>query len=184
MTESAIIHGCKNGDRRAFRFLVDQHSDALMGLCMRYLKHKHLAEDALQDSFIRIFQNIVQFDGSGSLGGWMYRITLNVCLRSLQKQDRNVFSLDTIVEPDNSGVQNKAVYDMQAEEIISVINRLPDHYRIVFNLNVIEGYSHKDISEMLDISESLSRTKVSRARTMVQGFFLKNKMLQNAGSRK
>ncbi len=142
----------------------------LMGVCVRYMNDESIAKDALQETYIRVFKSISNISEDGNFKGWMRKIAVNECLK-LIKKDQRVLDLDDIGEIHNAivpainGILNE-------EDLLKEINRLPKHYRLIFNLFEIEGYSHKEISQILDIQESTSRTKLSRAKSMIQGFFL------------
>ena len=173
MTQNEILQRCRKGDESAYRHLVDTHADQLMGVCVRYLRDLQKAEDALQETFIQVFKSIHQFDGKGALAGWMYKIAVNCCLKELRKSNRLSFPEEPV------GIEQlvewpQAYETLDAEDLLRVLDKLPPHYRIIFNLYAIEGYSHKEISDMLGIRESLSRTKLTRARKMLQEHYLIN----------
>ncbi len=170
MTQNEIILGCKRGDEGAYRFLVDTYADRLMGICVRYLRDIQLAEDALQETYILVFKSIHNFRDEGSLPAWMGKIAVNCCLKELRKAKRLSF-------PEEESVFEQLIEwpaaqrQMDTEDLLLLLDQLPPHYRIIFNLHSIEGYNHKEISEMLGISETLSRTKLTRARKMLQDFY-------------
>lgn len=171
MTQSEIIKGCKSGHEGSYRFLVDKYADALMGICVRYLRDHQKAEDALQETFIQVFKSIEQFNVDSSLRAWMSKIAINCCLKELRKTQRLSFSEEDKVF-DQLIAWPDAYEKLIAEDILELLDRLPAHYRIIFNLSVIEAYSHKEISEMLGIQESLSRTKLTRAKKIMQENYL------------
>lgn len=171
MTQNEIIQGCKAGKEDAYRALVDLYADRLMGTCMRYLRDHQKAEDVLQETYILIFKSIHKYEETGNLEGWLHRIAINTCLKELRKKQRLSFSQEELVFENLSELPS--VYDkFSSEVLLTMLDKLPEAYRIIFNLNVIEGYSHKEISEMLNIQSSLSRTKVTRARKMLQDYYL------------
>lgn len=171
MTQNEIIQKCRRGDEGAYRYLVDTYADPLMGVCVRYLRDHQKAEDTVQETFISVFKSIHRFDGEGSLAGWMYKIAVNACLKELRKTNRLTFPEES-VELDQMIEWPEAYEKLQAEDLLTILDQLPYHYRIIFNLYAIEGYSHKEISEMLGIKESLSRTKLTRARKQLQEQYL------------
>ncbi len=138
-----------------------------MTICLRYAQDHMEAEDMLQDGFIRIFANLHQFKFEGSFEGWMRRVLVNVCLKHIQKK-RIQFS--EIVEDTNDTIKVDAtIYQhLGADELLRLISQLPKGYRIVFNLNVIEGYSHEEIAVLLGIQASTSRSQLVKARKMLQ----------------
>lgn len=124
-------------------------------------------EDVLQDSFIRIFQYLAQYRNDGSFEGWIRRVCVNTCIRYLEKEKR--LQIDYIADglPESS-VEPDAISKMSADELMSLIDKLPDGYRTVFNLSVIEGFHHKEIAELLGIEESSSRSQLTKARKYIQ----------------
>lgn len=175
MTADQLVKKCKQGDRTAFKELVNTYSSTLMAIALRYMKDQSLAQDVLQESFIKVFRKIESYAGNGSFEGWLKRITVNTCLEQIRKHNKRVLYIDNYEEMNCQSVGPSVLEQMKEEDIIQIINQLPEHYRIIFNLAIVEGYSHREIGEMLGISESTSRTKLSRARTMVKDFFLNNK---------
>ncbi len=169
MTQNEIIQGCKTGHEDAYRELVDRYANKLMGLCVRYLRDRHKAEDAVQETFIQVFRSVHQFDASGNLIAWMSRIAINICLKEIKKSKRMVFTEQNL-HLETLPVMPEIDRKMNTEELLTILDNLPAAYRIVFNLHLVEGYSHKEISEMLDIRESTSRTKLTRARKMLQDY--------------
>lgn len=144
-----------------------------MGLCLRYLRDRQKAEDAVQETFIQVFRNVHRFDETGSLIAWMSRIAINCCLKDLRQNRRLSFPGDELDM--DQGFDLPAGYEnLKAEDILRLLDQLPEHLRIIFNLHVIEGYSHREIAELLGIQESLSRTKLTRARKMVRMYYLHN----------
>lgn len=138
-----------------------------MSVCYRYASDVPGAEDMLQEAFIKIFSHIDQFKFEGSFEGWMRRIVVNTALKTLQKKKMNFY------EPGEQYETHQQTYPfvyahLNAEELMKLINALPDGYRIVFNLNVVEGYSHDEIAELLNIKASTSRSQLVKARRMLQ----------------
>ncbi|MBC7651267.1 MAG: sigma-70 family RNA polymerase sigma factor [Deinococcales bacterium] len=170
MTEHELIKGCVNDNTICQRVLFDKYAGKFMSICLRYANDTMEAEDILQEGFVRIFKHINQFKFEGSFEGWMRRIVVNVALKQLQKK-RLHFS--EIKESNNDPqLPSYAYSSLGQEELIKLINQLPNGYRIVFNLNVIEGYSHDEIAGMLNIQASTSRSQLVKARKMLQGQIL------------
>lgn len=138
-----------------------------MAVCLRYATDEMEAEDMLQEGFVRIFAYLHQYKFEGSFEGWMRRIVVNAALKKLQKK-KLIF--DEINEHKHEAISiNASAYSLLGQEVImKLISRLPDGYRIVFNLNVIEGYSHEEIAEMLGVQASTSRSQLVKARKMLQ----------------
>lgn len=169
-----IITGCKKGQPVHQRALVDGYSELLYSVALRYMGEKMLAQDVLQEAFIRIFRFINDFDSDkGSLTAWMRKITVNVALKKLSKKKHKVTELSYEVSQKLS-TEADILDKLNCDEILDVVRSLPDGYRQIFNLSVIEGYSHREIGEMIGIQEVSSRSKLSRAKQL-----LRNKLLNS-----
>ena len=162
---SEILERCKKYDRKAQKELYDVYSPVLFGICIRYAKTKHEAEDILQDGFIKILTKINDFNSAGSFEGWMRRIIVNTAISHYHKNKKHndIYDIDEINETDIKGYtfDNK---QFTSEELYSVINNLPEGYKVVFNLYAIEGYKHKEIAEILNINQNTSKSQYSRAK--------------------
>lgn len=172
MTEQEIIKGCIRKKAAAQRVLFDQYAGRMMGLCLRYAKDQQQAQDILQLGFIKIFDYIHQYKGTGSFEGWMKRVFVSIATRELSKRK---ISFDELEKADNAtNVEDPEVLSKISEdEIHQLIRKLPDGYRIVFNLFVIEGYTHEEIASMLSIQPTTSRTQLLKARKMLQSLIAK-----------
>lgn len=165
MEESLIIQGCKKNDRRSQRAFVDTYSPYLFGVCRRYISDKDLAKDCLQEALVHVLHNINKYQATGSFKSWAARVTATQCLQWIRREKKHInFDIDDISEP---YVKEEVTQKLEAEEILKFLNTLSENYRIAINMYVIEGYSHKEISVHLGISESSSRSLVSRARKMI-----------------
>lgn len=171
MTDFEIINGCIRQNTNCQRMLFEQYAGKFMTVCKRYANDDMEAEDMLQEGFVRIFNNIHQFKFEGSFEGWMRRIVVNVALKSLQKKKLK-FSEIKDNSVDTPSIQAYAYNHLGEEELLKLINNLPDGYRIVFNLAVIEGYSHEEIAKMLNVQPSTSRSQLVKARKMLQSQIL------------
>ena len=167
MTEAEIIKGCIQKNVRCQRLLFDAYAGRLMTVCLRYAGDIPEAEDMLQDSFIRIFEAIHQYRFEGSFEGWLRKVVVNICLKTLQKR-KIKFADISMLEATTDAAQQQAIGNLTEDELIKLISGLPDGYRIVFNLYVIEGYSHDEIAQMLNIEAATSRSQLSKARKMLQ----------------
>lgn len=137
-----------------------------MSVCLRYARNRADAEDILQDGFIRLFQNIRQYSGKGSFEGWMRRIFVNA---SLKKYQAKKWELELpVLENHDESIDATAISMLTEKEILDLIASLPKGYRLVFNMYVIEGYAHKEIADLLGISEATSRTQLLKARKQLQ----------------
>ena len=163
--EEKIVKGCKHGERKAQRQLYELYASTMYSVCMQYIAEKESARDALQDGFIKIFSKIDTYNGSGSLGGWIRQIIVNTCIEYLRKKDALKMSLP--IDDIQYSLEDKSVdalQQMSADELFGYISELPDGYRTVFNLYVLEGMNHFEISQMFHITESTSRSQYNRAR--------------------
>lgn len=163
-----IIRRCIDGDRQAQRQIYDEFAPKMLSLCLRYTGDRMTAEDMLQEGFVTLFAKLDSYKGDGSFEGWARRIFATTCLMYLRKKDALKMSdeLETA-----SGVKEEdadAVQQIGYKELMGLICSLPEGYRAIFNLYVIEGFQHKEISRMLGISEVTSRSQLNRARAMLQ----------------
>lgn len=165
MKDIAIISGCKKGHESAYKALVEKYSPDLMAVCVRYMKDKERAKDVLQDSLIKIIRNIGQYREQGSFRNWLVTITVNTCLKEIKKY-RQPEDLNSILEEESR--EMSVMDDLNIQDVLNIVNQLPDMQRLVFNLFAVEGYSHAEIGTLLDIAESSSRVYLTRARQYLQ----------------
>lgn len=166
MTLQELITRCKQQDVQAQGALYRQYSNILFGICLKYAPNRTEAEDSLQDAFITIFKRIEQYEGKGSFEGWMKRITVNTVLQKYRK--KRLFDIpneEQLEAVDEIEVEN---VDVPLQYLLQIVQELPDRYRLVFNLYVLDGYSHKEIAEMLDISDGTSKSNLARARMILK----------------
>ncbi|MEM1120628.1 MAG: RNA polymerase sigma factor [Bacteroidota bacterium] len=162
------IQAAKKGNPVAQRYLYDQYKIPLFTLCLRYSRDRSEAEDMLQEGFIKIFKDLNQYAGKGAVGAWMRKVMINTALQYLRKWKKDW------KHEDSQDYQNAFQHDAQVfqqlglEELTKLIQRLPQGYKIVFNLYVIEGYSHKEIAELMGISESTSKTQLFKAKAALR----------------
>ncbi|MDR1981320.1 MAG: sigma-70 family RNA polymerase sigma factor [Tannerellaceae bacterium] len=168
MNEQQLIEGCKRENRLAQKELYDTYSRRMMGVCLRYVNDRETARDLLQDGFIKVFTHIHSYSGNGSFEGWMRKIFVNGALEYLRKSDvmRESVDLDNTAELSNPDAS--IISTLSANELIACIQELPAGFRSVFNLFAIEGFSHKEIGEVLQITESTSRSQYTRAKQLLQ----------------
>lgn len=165
--ENELIKGCKANKPRFQKQLVLQYSGLLMTVSRRYTQNTETAKDVLQEAFIKIFRYLPKYEPRGSFEGWMKKIVITCALQYINRSSfkKEKIGLDQLEE---SAVAPDVFNQMGAEELIRLIARLPEGFREVFNLYVIEGYSHKEIGELLKINESTSRSQLTRARKLLQ----------------
>ncbi len=168
MKEELLIAGCKANKATAQKALYDKYARKMMGVCMRYAAAREVAEDLLQEGFIKVFSAIGSYSGEGSFEGWMRRVFVNTSLEYLRRNDVLRESVDieeysSMIEPDYSAIDH-----ISAGELLELIAQLPTGFRTVFNMFAIEGYSHREIGEALGITESTSRSQYTRAKKELQ----------------
>jgi RNA polymerase sigma-70 factor (ECF subfamily) len=164
-----IINGCLKGDRRDQELLYRRYAARLYAVCLQYSGNDEEARDVLQEGFIKIYENLVHYKYEGSFDGWVRRIMVNTALEKYRSKHNlyRVDDIDQIPEP-NAEPDNEDYAGLEARDLMEIIRELPPRYRIVFNLFAIEGYSHKEISDMMSISEGTSKSNLSRARVILQ----------------
>ena len=168
ISKQAIIQGCQAGKPAAQRALVDTEGDRLYAICIRYIGDREKAKDALQESFIRVFKYIKNYDKSkGSFEGWLTVITVRQCLKMLDKKQLHTIELNAN-KFDKADLSPSVISKMNADEILRKVESLPEGYRQVFNLYVIEGFTHAEIAKMLHLKEASSRSKLSRAKELLR----------------
>jgi len=170
LRQKEIISQCLNNNRQAQFRLYDKYSPGMFGICLRYAKNSTDAEDILQEGFIKVFRYLKDYSGKGSFEGWMRRIMINSALNFYKR--KNLISKG--IDPEDAQHyftpehKHEAMAKMNHEELLELIHDLPDGYRTVFNLNIIEGYSHKEIGDLMEISVNTSKSQLSRARSSLK----------------
>ena len=177
MTEELMLAGCLTNNAASQEALYARFSPRMLGVCYRFAINREDAEDMLQEGFIKIFAQIHQFRNEGVLEGWIRRIVVHTCINVLKKNKKFSDSVD-ITFASGVGIKEESIHSiMQAKEVVECIRLLPIGYRTVLNLYAIEGYSHREIGEMLDIEESTSRSQYTRAKSMLEGVLVKKKII-------
>lgn len=166
--DEKLVKKCLSNDARAKCQLYEQHKSMMFGVCMRYAKNRMEAEDILHDAFIKVLNKIGDFRNEGPLGAWIRRITVNTCLNFLRDRKPEADDLDNICEGCFDTADELAHGQISEKELLRYIQELPDGYRTVFNLYVIEGYMHQEIAQLLGISENTSKTQLSKAKKALQ----------------
>jgi len=167
ISEESLIKGCRAKNQKAQRELYERFAPVLYPLCLRYVREISEAEDVMISGFMRAFDKIDTYSGKGSLGGWLRKIMINQALGHLRKNKTMYLEAD-LEAVDYQPQLTFAADQLETEDLMKIVCRLPLGYRTVFNLYAIEGYSHKEISELLGISESTSKSQLSRARGILQ----------------
>jgi RNA polymerase sigma factor (sigma-70 family) len=180
MTEEAILSGCLQNDAGAQRELYSKYSPKMLSVCYRFAHNREDAEDMLQEGFIKVFSQIHTFLNKGAFEGWIRRIMVHTCINHLKKNKKFNESVD-IIHATGVQVREESVPSIvQAKQVVECIRLLPLGYRTVLNLYAIEGYSHKEISEMLDVEESTSRSQYTRAKQMLEDILIKKSIINPA----
>jgi RNA polymerase sigma-70 factor (ECF subfamily) len=168
MDEQELILGCIAARPKAQKALFDIYAPKLYVVCLRYLKDQMRAQDVLQDTFVKIFANISNYKSEGAFEGWLKKIAVNTCLDQLRKDKKLLtdVSIDDVSHKLSS--ESFSAEKLMADDLLKLVQALPDGYRTVFNLFAIEGYSHQEIAQQLGISESTSKTQYLRARAYLK----------------
>jgi RNA polymerase sigma-70 factor (ECF subfamily) len=166
LTLDELIIQCKKQDAKAQGELYNRYSRALFTICLRYSPNYTEAEDNLQDAFLTIFKKMGQYEGKGSFEGWLKRITVNTVLQKYRKQ--RVFEI-----VDEAQIEDEADDEIESEGVplnflLKIVQELPDRYRLVFSMYVLDGYQHKEIAELLGISDGTSKSNLARARNILK----------------
>ena len=173
LTEAEIVYRCMQQDTLAQNELYRRYAGKMMGVCMRYARNRDSAADIMQDGFVKVFINLKSFKGEGSFEGWIRRIMINTALKQYQKDLK--FKQHVAIETAYSvSFENSIISNLTAKELMQHVQQLPDGYRTIFNLYVVEGYQHNEIGEMLRISEGTSKSQLSRARNYLMQLIKKD----------
>ncbi len=180
-SESDLIQGSINGDRRMQELLYNTYSPKMYGVCLRYSGNDDDAQDILQDGFVKVFRNLPRFRAEGSFEGWMRRIFVNTAIEHYRKK----VNLQPVGENQETTLETNdwsALDRLAVKDIMQAVQELSPGYRTVFNLYVIEGYTHKDIAEMMGISEGTSKSQLARAKAILQNVITGRKKGSNKNS--
>jgi len=167
ISDKALVDGCSKGNRIVQKALYDRFSGKLMAVCVRYARSVPEAEDILQEGFIKAFANIKNFRYESKLETWLTRIMINTAL-NYQRKKLYLFPMIDVEDAPLKEDENISLSGFHLNELLKFVQTLPDGCRVVFNMFAIEGYSHKEISEMLSISEGTSKSQYSRARQLLK----------------
>lgn len=167
ITESDLINGCMEGDRRMQEELYRRFSPRMYAVCLRYAGNAEEAEDILQEGFIKVFKKLDSFRSEGSFEGWVRRIFVNTAIEHFRRKRY----LMPVTEKEENTIEGKftsVLDELGAKDIMALVQELSPGYRTVFNMYVVEGYTHKEIADMLGISEGTSKSQLSRAKVILQ----------------
>ncbi|MBQ9547684.1 MAG: sigma-70 family RNA polymerase sigma factor [Bacteroidales bacterium] len=163
-----VLEACKKGNPRAQKAVYDALSGKMFAVCLRYMGDRETAADILQDGFVTLFTKLESYSGEGSFEGWARKIFVNTALMSLRKKDVLRQSEDVDAAWNVVSDSPSAIQQIGYRELVGMIASLPPGFRTVFNMYVVEGYSHKEIAEALGVSEATSRSQLQRARVLLQ----------------
>ena len=169
MTQEQLIKACIKEDAASQKEVFTRYGSKMLGVCKRYARTNEDAEDMLQDAFIKVFDKLQQFKFEGSFEGWIRRIVVNTALKkySVIRYSKELVGCDTSLQQE--GADDPLAYNqLSQKDLLALIYRLPDGYRLIFNLHVIEGYQHEEIAGMLGIKPGTSRSQLVKARNMLQ----------------
>lgn len=170
ISDDELLKGCLRKDRKFQELLYRRYARSMYAICQTYVQDKAVAQDILQDSFIKVFTKINTFSADNSLEGWIRRIVTNTAIDYFRR-DKKLHKFIELAEQHSEEVSDDAVNkQINVDEILYYLNKLPEGARIIFNLYAIEGYSHKEIAQRLDISEGTSKSQFSRARTIIKTY--------------
>jgi RNA polymerase sigma-70 factor (ECF subfamily) len=183
MTEEQMLAGSKINNTGAQEVLYNKYSPKMLGVCYRYAKSRHDAEDMLQEGFIKVFTQLHQFRNEGPLESWIRRIMVHTCINIIKKNKKFSDTVD-LIYANNIQVKEESILSMmQTKQIVESIRLLPLGYKTVLNLYAIEGYSHKEIATMLEIEEGTSRSQYARAKNMLEVILLKKGIIESPRKR-
>ncbi len=178
MTEQTIIAGCLHSDAASQRELYNRYSPKMLSVCYRFAHNREDAEDMLQEGFIKVFTQMHTFQNKGAFEGWIRRIIVHTCINFLKKHKKFSDSIDLAYATTLSVKEETMPSIMQAKQVVECIRLLPMGYRTVLNLYAIEGFSHREIGNMLDIEESTSRSQYTRAKAMLETVLIKKRIIE------
>jgi len=159
-----ILDRCKNGEQKAYYEIYKLYSRAMFNICFRILGSQEMAEDVLQEAFVSAFQNLKSYQGKASFGAWLKRIVVNRAISYLRKNQLELVMMDDRIDVEDDAAIDENELVLKVETIRTAIQKLPNGFRVVFSLYLLEGYDHKEIAEILQISESTSKSQYNRAK--------------------
>ena len=168
ISETDLINGCIRGDRQMQEELYNRFAGKMYAVCLRYANNAEDAQDLLQDGFVKVFRNLHRFRAEGSFEGWIRRVFINSSIEHFRKKSLQLSKVSEKEEETIGDTDTSALDNLAEKDIVKLIQELSPGYRTVFNLYVVEGYSHREIGEKLGISEGTSKSQLARARSILQ----------------
>ena len=178
-TETDLIKGCIDGNRQMQELLYKKFSSKMYGVCLRYSGNVDDANDLLQEGFIKVFKNLLKFRGDGSFEGWMRRIFVNTSIEHFRKKVK-LYNVTEVQENTIEDTELNILDTLAEKDLIILVNELSPGYKTVFNMHVIEGYSHKEIADILGITEGTSKSQLARAKGVLKKSL--EKMINKTGN--
>ena len=178
-SEQELVKGCLRNSRLHQQALYERYSSKMFAVCLRYAPDRMLAEDFLQEGFVKVFTRLDQFNGQGSLEGWVRRVMVNTALQYLRSQKNAPQEVDIEHSQHVSNGDSGVLDSLAVEELTKMVQKLPTGYRMVFNMYVIEEYTHKEIAAELGITEGTSKSQLARARGLLQKMIKKNENISH-----
>ena len=163
-----LWEGCKKNKRKYQELLYRKYAKKMYGICLSYARDRAMAQDILQDGFVKVFQKIKTFKAQGSLEGWIRRIITNTALDHLRQRSRQMDFIDVNQEVEEEKIDQTILDKINTDGILEKVSQLPNGARTVFNLYAVEGYTHKEIAQKLNITEGTSKSQYKRARAMLK----------------
>ena len=168
MDDHTLVIECIKGNPKAQKALFDRFAPKMYSVCLRYMKKAEPAEDVLQDALVKVFSKLSDYKNEGVLEGWVRRIVVNTCLDQIRKNSKFLGDIQA-EEVEYKLEQNSFIAEqLMAEDLMRLVQQMPDGYRVVFNMFAIEGYSHQEIAEQLGVTESTSKSQYLRARAYLR----------------
>lgn len=171
----AIVEGCVREERKCQKMIFEMYYGKMMSACLRYISDRDEAQDVLQDGFIKVFNSIAKFDFNGSFEGWVRRIIVNTAIDHIRKKKKDIFQVTdhefimNNYSEEADDVEDDSIYsNLNNQEIINAIKQLSPAYRTVFSMYVIDGYSHQQIADLLNINIGTSKSNLAKARMNLQ----------------
>ena len=167
-TEAQMVEGCQKNDPRFQKLVYDKFGGTMLGVCMRYANNRYEAEDILQEGFIKVFTKCKSFKSQGSFEGWIRRVMVTTSLEYYRKNLKSNLMVDIDDHHESLKGDSLVFTDYDTQKLLDAIKSLSHGYRMVFNLYVVEGYNHKEIGEMLGISEGTSKSQLARSKGVLK----------------
>ena len=169
-----MVQGCLSGDKRSQRALYERYKVQMFRLCLRYAHNRMEAEDMLQEGFVKVYTDLHQFRQTGPLGGWIRRVMVNTALQFIRKRKKLFPTMDIELAEAQYVMEEDRGLALNPQLLIQMIQQLPTGYRAVFNMHVLEGYTHKEIAAYLDIEPNTSKSQLSKAKAMLRKLLSKH----------